>query len=345
MNPPSVSERWFPAGTPGTYSGAQLAPLEGALITALPEKYSLLVNRFIGCDWCTIFNTVNFFQLHRPSSAFYFQLACGNTNRVVGVAHFGEVASGYFRSPVRGTFGGFEFVENVRLQAVEGFVAEVERGLRQAGASTIEILTPPTNLNPSASAILYNVLVRRGYMVRCADLDCYLTVDKVPLIEKVKHSRRQRIHKCKREGMRGVEVDQTQWEEVYNVISANRLRRGYPVTMTYEAIQQMAEAFPKSLVFFGAFAGREMIASSICVWVSPTILYVFYWGDLPGWEHFSPVSLLAETIYDYASQRGCRLLDLGTSSLDGRPNYGLMDFKHEMGCQESLKLTYVRSWA
>jgi hypothetical protein len=346
-NPDESSLTRAKLGTDGCDEGHHPANPTGGpgepLIMPLPEKYSLHVNHFIECGWCSIFNSVQFFQLHKSGSAFYFQLAATSPSRVVGIAHFTEVEPGYFRSPVRGTFGGFEFGENLRVQAVEGFVAEVERQLREAGARNIEILAPPTNLNASASAVLYNVLVRRGYAVKYADLDCFLLVDAVPLVEKVKHSRRQRIHKCRRDGMSAVEVEEGLREQVYDVIFANRSRRGYPVTMTYEAIQEMAAAFPKGLVFFGAFSGEEMIASSICVWISPAVLYVFYWGDLPGWEKFSPVSLLAETIYDYAWQNGCRMLDLGTSTKDGLPNYGLMDFKHEMGCQEALKLTFVKT--
>ena len=115
--------------------------------------------------------------------------------------------------------------------------------------------------------------------------------------------------------------------------------------MTYGGIEQMVTTFPDRLVFFGVFAGRDMIASSICIRLSPTVLYVFYWGDLPGWEEYSPVSLLAMTIYDYARRNGYLQLDLGTSTIDGVPNYGLINFKREMGCQESLKLTFIKRLA
>jgi hypothetical protein len=269
----------------------------------LQGKYSLHVNRFIECDWCSIFNTNRFFQLHKTDAAFYFQLCAGNSPRVAGVAHFIQVEPGYYRSPLRGTFGGFEFRQNLRVESVEAFVAAAERRLLEAGARTIEILAAPANLN---------------------------------------HSRRKSINKCRREGMTASELNSAMRRQVYDVILANRCRRGFPITMTYEAIQQMAAAFPTRLVFFGTFAGQEMIASSICIWVSPEVLYVLYWGDLDGWGSSSPVSLLAETIYDYARQNGCRVLDLGTSTKDGLPNYGLLNFKHDLGCQESLKLTFVK---
>ncbi len=301
------------------------------------------VNQFLECDWCSIFNTVQFFQLHRTDPAYYFQLCAGGAPRAIGVAHFTPVEAGYYRSPLRGTFGGFEFREALRVETVESFVTEVEGVLLEAGARMIELVAPPANLAPSESAMLFNILARRGYSVKRPELDSFLPVDVVPLVKKVKLSRRQRIAKCRREGLKALEVGAAQRRRVYDVICANRTRRGFPMTMTYESIEQMLEVFPQGLVFFGAFAGEEMVASSICVRVSPAVLYVFYWGDSPGWEKFSPVSLLAETIYDYALQNGCRVLDLGISTKNGAPNYGLLDFKHEMGCQVALKFTFVKS--
>jgi hypothetical protein len=311
-------------------------------VMPLQGKYSLHVNRFIECDWCSIFNTARFFQLHQTAAAFYFQLCVGSPARVAGVAHFSQVEPGFYRSPLRGTFGGFEFAQALRVESIEGFVAGVERYLLEAGARTIEIVEAPADLNPSTSASLYNILARRGYAVTHPELDCLLTVDAVSLLRKAKHSRRKSINKCRREGMRAMELEPTLARQVYDVIAANRGRRGFPITMTYEAVQQMVAAFPERMVFFGTFSGEEMVASSICIRVNPNVLYVLYWGDLAGWDKFSPVSLLAETIYDYARKNGYRLLDLGISTKDGVPNYGLLNFKHDLGCQESLKLTFVK---
>src|SRR6185295_14714483 len=108
------------------------------------------------CDWCSIFNTPEFFNLHKSCTAFYFQLCIGNPPQPVGVAHFSEVAPGVFRSPRRGTFGGFEFRHNLRIEAVEGFIDEVERLLVASGAGKIEIKEPPVVFDGPKSALVSN---------------------------------------------------------------------------------------------------------------------------------------------------------------------------------------------
>ena len=96
------------------------------------------------------------------------------------------------------------------------------------------------------------------------------------------------------------------------------------------------------MLFFGAFDGSKMIASSICVKVNSSVLYVFYWGDLSGYEHLSPVTLLAQCIYDYAQQARFTLVDFGTATRGGVPIYSLLNFKREIGCFPSPKPTYVK---
>src|SRR5580765_1281860 len=118
-------------------------PLKNAS-AAIDGRYEVCVNQFVPCDWCSIFNTSEFFKLHRTDTAFYFQLCMGDPAVPVGVAHFSEIGSGHFRSPRRGTFGGFEFNRAIRFELLERFVESVEKAVVNAGATSIEILEPPT---------------------------------------------------------------------------------------------------------------------------------------------------------------------------------------------------------
>jgi len=79
-----------------------------AEIGPLPSKYRVTTNEYLPYDWCMIFNSHQFFELHRTANSFYFRLISGDPAQVLGVAHFTEVAPGHYRSPQRGTFGGFE---------------------------------------------------------------------------------------------------------------------------------------------------------------------------------------------------------------------------------------------
>jgi hypothetical protein len=316
--------------------------LKPSVVGPTEGRYEVVTNKFIHCDWCAIFNTPEFFNLHKLGTSFYFQLCLGKPRQSVGVVHFTEIEPGSFRSPRRGTFGGFEFHRPVRVEVIERFVDEVEQVLKENGARQIELLDPPAYFDACNAGVLANVLCRRGYVPRTPDLAYLLRIDAGPIWEKLKISRRQRIQRCQRHGIAAAQVGPDRYKEVYDVIVENRQTRHFPVTMTYDAIQQMVHAFPDRIIFFGAFDGGAMIASSICVKVNSSVLYVFYWGDRPGYEHLSPVTLLAQCIYDYAQKARFNLIDFGTATNGGVPIYGLINFKREIGCFPSPKPAYFK---
>ena len=125
------------------------------------------------------------------------------------------------------------------------------------------------------------------------------------------------------------------------MIALNRARRGYQVSMTYDQIQEMVLTFPSKIVCFGVSSDAEkkkLVASSICILINTRILYVFYWGDVAEMETLSPIALLASEIYEYMQKNNYEIFDVGTSSINGEPIYGLINFKRNLGFSESLKL-------
>jgi hypothetical protein len=49
-----------------------------------------------------------------------------------------------------------------------------------------------------------------------------------------------------------------------------------------------------------------------------------------------------EGIYEHCQVEKIRLIDLGTSALNGRPNFGLLDFKLNLGAVPTEKLTFEK---
>ena len=112
--------------------------------------------------------------------------------------------------------------------------------------------------------------------------------------------------------------------------------------MQYEQILQMVYTFPEKIKFFGVFNQDIIVCSSICIVINPLILYVYAWGDIDNMQNYSPITLLANYIYEYAQKKAFQIVDLGTSTVLGEPNIGLIKFKKNLGCQESLKLSFSK---
>ena len=52
------------------------------------------------------------------------------------------------------------------------------------------------------------------------------------------------------------------------------------------------------------------------------------------------MNYLAYSLFDYYADNGLRILDIGPSTEDGIPNYGLCEFKESIGCSVTMKYSF-----
>jgi hypothetical protein len=295
----------------------------------------LSVNVFHPQPQDQLFNSFAFFRLHASGRAFFFQWQV--KGKVVMCLHVSETEDGVVRSPRRGTFGGIGFFSDVSQEAVDEFVAAVTSWLRAQGLDRVQVLLPPADHRCARVAAQYFALRRQGFVETLTDINYAIMVQPQPLVERMNYANRKRYNKCVRAGFAAQQVDVGQLARVYRVIESNRNAKGYPVSMTLAQLEQMRDLFADQLCLFICHLGEQEAASAICLRVSPEVLYVFYWGDEPAYAQYSPVTLLASCIHDYCREQGVELLDIGTATLDGEANHGLIRFKRALGCEESMK--------
>ena len=131
-------------------------------------------------------------------------------------------------------------------------------------------------------------------------------------------------------------------DKVYEFILKCRTQRDQTLSMTLEQVNKVADAFPNEFFLFGIFVHKEMVAASISIRVHRDILYNFYSGHLKKFDSISPVVTLIGGMYKYCSSHQFHLMDLGTSAINGQPNFGLLDFKLRLGAVPSMKLTFEK---
>jgi len=311
----------------------------------IDDTLSVAVNSFLPDDEHHIFNSPKFFALHSQGRSYYFQLYNVRKNQVLATIHFTETAKDYFRSPARGTFGGISTLGSLPIEIIESFLACIERILTEGSPCGIEIVIAPASHDQSLFSQVFNVLLRRGYSILANDLNQDIGIDTETLAEKMEYGNVKRLRKCVREGFHCAVLGRDAYSVAYDVIAANRKRRGVPISMTLEGVMEMVNCFPDHLKFFGVHRDDSIVASAICIKVRLDVLYVFYWGEIDGLQSYSPVVMLASFLYEFCRDAKLRLLDLGTSTLHGVPNRGLMRFKRSLGGRESLKITFTKAAA
>jgi hypothetical protein len=306
------------------------------------SDYTIVENGFVGSDPVFLFQSHAFFHLHARSSACYFELC--HKGKVKAHIHFTSVDDdGAWRSPARGTFSGLGFLEDTDLNELFLFFKSVESALRSKGANVLEVLPAPQAYDPVAFSKQVYLLRSCGFeMIRC-DLNQSLNIDERSLSERMSYSNRKRLRKCEREGLVARQLPLSDLPLVYETLVINRAIKGNTLSMSLVQLQLMVDTFPEDIVLFGCSNENHLAAAAYCLRLSPSILYVFYWGDRPEYATSSPVVAVADTIYRYAQMQGFRVMDVGTSTVDMEPNLGLLKFKLGLGFEESLKVVMRKS--
>jgi hypothetical protein len=67
---------------------------------------------------------------------------------------------------------------------------------------------------------------------------------------------------------------------------------------------------------------------------------VIYWGDINGYSELRPMNYLSYKVFEHYHNSDIRIVDIGPSSEQGVPSYGLCNFKESIGCVTTLKPTF-----
>lgn len=123
------------------------------------------------------------------------------------------------------------------------------------------------------------------------------------------------------------------------MIKANREAKKYPLRMTYEQVIMTGKLLTH--IFLIEFEGTA-IAAAIVFSVAPKIVQVIYWGDIPGHSALKPINFLSFKLFEYFHEHGIDIVDIGPSTENSVPNFGLCKFKEGIGCIISPKFSFSK---
>lgn len=288
-----------------------------------------------------VFNSAAFAELNKSKCDGVHYLLF-NDNKVRFGLILGEVADG-LSSPFSAPFGGFESLSrSVHLEHVDEAVECLKRYAQEA-RMTLQITLPPAIYDETFVAQQINSLFRAGFSWQAYDLShVFRTTQFSRYNEIIDRSMRKNLATAARLGLSFCQSSGSPQDDdlrtAYAIIKANRESRGFPLRMTLDAVLQTARVVPTDVFLVSKNASD--IAAAIVYRVAPRIAQVIYWGDKPGHSDARPMNYLAREVFgSYASIAGIDFVDVGPSTERSIPNFGLCNFKENIGCQISPKVT------
>jgi hypothetical protein len=245
------------------------------------------------------------------------------------------------RSLLRSPFGSVEFSPRIPLNTLFHFLEFIESRLKAKGAESIIIRNPPDLYDAAQAALLEVFLINQGYSISEAETGCMMSVQ-----ENFERGfdtwEKRKLRQAQEAGLVFRQLPLSQLDEIYFFILACRKQKNYSLSMSLASLREATTVFPERYLLFGAYQQDKLIAAAIAVHVKQNVLYSFYIDHDIAFDHLSPVVFVTEGIYNFARERKIQWLDLGTSAISGKPNFGLLDFKMRLGGIPTPKLTFKK---
>ena len=132
---------------------------------------------------------------------------------------------------------------------------------------------------------------------------------------------------------------------VFAILNSDAASKGRKFPISEEHFSTMCEIFDShnmNLFICLDKTTKLVVASAICQIIDSKSVYVYRWGVLPARNNnnSSPITVLAHHIYNYYQGLGKDVLYLGSSSVNGTENTGLISFKESLGAQQSYSLIF-----
>ena len=281
-----------------------------------------------------VFNSVGFTELNKGKCAGVQYLAFSENKARIGLV-MGE-RDGVFRSPFSAPFGGFDTNQPDRIEYYEEAVGLLKAHLEAAG-KPLKIVLPPT-VYGSYTAKMFNALVRGGAQLLFSEMNYAYELDRFPDYESyLDRSARKNFHNARQYPFEFQELERTPESiaRAYAVIRDNRESKGYALQMSLESVLQTAGVVAAE--FFVMSLDGADVAAAMVYPVAEGIDQVIYWGDAPGYTDCRAMNYFTYKVFEHYCKKGLKILDIGPSSVEGVPNYGLCSFKENLGCTVSLR--------
>lgn len=254
----------------------------------------------------------------------------------------GGIRDNVFYSPFSAPLGGFSYVSSdVRLQYIEDAVKSLKQWAKEKGFISISITLPPSFYESSFLAKQVNCLWREGFEISQIELNHSFDLDFLDekYSENIWYNARKNLSIAMNAGLQFY-VCSNEEERIlaYEIISTNRKNRGHPLRMTWTQVSDTVNII--SADFFLVKNDKQIpVASAIVFHVGKCIVQVIYWGDLQGYSEMKPMNFIAYKLFEFYKLHKIKIVDIGYSTENSIPNYGLCEFKESIGCQVYSKFT------
>ena len=306
------------------------------------ERYKAIVS-----DRSVFFNEPDFSELNRDKAddVYYLILMRGESARFAWIV--GRVGD-EMRTPFSAPYSyPVSIISESKMETVDAALECFEEYCLAEGAKSIRFIFPPLYYDEHLLSGWVNSFYRHGYLVQSLDisfaLDLHkLNVEKDEYLNLISHNGRKGFRRAEKAGLQIVRCEtEADYREAYRIVQIGHEAKGFPVKLSFEQLSATLQ-----LVEHDAFIVKKdgvSIVAEFLYRINDRIVQGIYTGTHPDYMDCGGMNLLTYYTIRYYGNKGYSILDKATGTEDSVPNCGLCNFKESVGCERSLKFTFIKN--
>lgn len=245
--------------------------------------------------------------------------------------HF-EIEDGIANSLPKSPFGGI--LAHASANDFTSFWEDVLRQFRQEKVREVRITQPPAYYTGFISD---DQLSSLGFSPLVSETNQY-----IPLTRDIRthlHSMQKR-KLAKNAHLEIKEINTDSLQEIHHFIAKCRQHQGLEINISLETLLQLTTTLPDAYEVYGGYFGSDLACAVVMTLPTDQVAYYYLPASHPDFKKESPMVGMIQHLAEAYQNRGYQFLDMGISSIHGKLQTTLYDFKKRMGALNIARTTY-----
>lgn len=243
-------------------------------------------------------------------------------------------------SPFSAPFGGFHYRhDNVFTSEIDQFVLKLIHYSSNRKLKMIKLTLPPDIYHHSFNTKMSNALLRNGFTTELPEITNWVDLKQFSGEFSCRNARQNFNVSLRCNLSFHIAQDIKEKEIAYQIVCENRVKLGRQIHMTFCDLLRVSVLWPVDF-FLVKNKNGEAVAAAVFYRGHEKIIQGIFWGDTDHGRCFRAMDFLAWNLWNHYKGLDYHCIDLGTSSVSGTPNNGLIRFKEDHDCTSALRLSF-----
>lgn len=203
----------------------------------------------------------------------------------------------------------------------------------------IVIQQPPVIYASAPDEVWEHLFHAFGFRMVESELSYYVEL-RSDFLEGISASARRTAHKAARSEMIFQEVEEV--GPIYDFIARCRESRELPLSMKREELVSLSNRFRTRIQCYRVALHGQTIAATVNYLLSPRVALSMFWAHDSSQAKERPLDFLIVSYASHAFVRGVQFFDFGTTTIGGKPVWGVTEYKEKFSPKGAMRRRFVK---